>query len=164
MGGQQFGADTILLDMKAFNRVVSFDRERGQIEVESGIEWPELIGYLQREQVGQPKPWAIREKQTGVDRVSLAGSLSSNVHGRGLRFPPIIGDIESFVLVDAGGRVIPCSRRENAELFALAVGGYGLFGVVARVKLRLVPRTKVERVVEGQTHSRTLCDTHKAAN
>src|SRR5207245_1865306 len=31
---------------------------------------------------------------------------------------------------------------------ALAIGGYGLFGIIARVRLRLVPRTKVQRVVE----------------
>jgi FAD/FMN-containing dehydrogenase len=77
MGGQQFGRDTLLLDMKKFNRVLGFDRTKGHIEVEGGIEWPELIGYLQREQVGQRDPWAIREKQTGVDRASLGGSLAS---------------------------------------------------------------------------------------
>jgi FAD/FMN-containing dehydrogenase len=148
MGGQQFGRDTILLDMRQFNRVVSFDRSRGRIEVEAGIEWPELIEYLHGEQVGQSEPWAIREKQTGVDRVSLGGSLASNIHGRGLRFPPIISDVESFTLVDAQGKLHTCSRRENAELFSLAIGGYGLFGVIAHVTLRLVPRTKVERVVE----------------
>ncbi len=37
MGGQQFGRDTILLDMKQFNRVVNFDKDRGHIEVEGGI-------------------------------------------------------------------------------------------------------------------------------
>src|SRR5205085_851772 len=110
--------------------------------------WPELIEYLTREQAGQPHAWAIREKQTGVDRVTLAGSLASNVHGRGLRFPPLIHDVESFVLVDAGGKVHACSRRDNPELFALAIGGYGLFGIIARVTLRLVPRTKVQRAVE----------------
>ncbi len=148
MGGQQFGRDTILLDLKRFNRVVSFDRARGHVEAQGGMEWPELIDYLNREQAGEREPWAIREKQTGVDRVSLGGSLASNSHGRGLRFPPIIGDVESFVLVDAQGKLHTCSRRENPELFALAVGGYGLFGILAHVKLRLVPRTKVERVVE----------------
>ena len=40
MGGQQFGSDSILLDMSQFNRVVEFDPIRGQIEVQSGIEWP----------------------------------------------------------------------------------------------------------------------------
>jgi FAD/FMN-containing dehydrogenase len=148
MGGQQFGRDTLLVDMKRFNRVVSFDRKMGHIEVQAGIEWPELIDYLHREQLGDAKPWAIREKQTGVDRVSLGGSLASNVHGRGLRFPPIIGDVESFLLVDARGKTHACSRRENPELFALAIGGYGLFGLISQVTLRLVPRTKVERVVD----------------
>ena len=148
MGGQQFGRNTVLLDMKQFNRVVRFDKQKGHVEVEAGIQWPELIDYLHREQRGQRTAWAIREKQTGVDRVTLAGSLASNIHGRGLRFPPIIGDVESFVLVDAMGQVKTCSRRENPELFALAIGGYGLFGIIAQVTLRLVPRTKLERVVE----------------
>jgi FAD/FMN-containing dehydrogenase len=148
MGGQQFGRETLLLDMKAFNRVVSLDRVKGHVTVEGGIEWPELVDYLNREQAGQPHPWAIREKQTGVDRVSLGGSLASNVHGGGLRFPPIVGDVESFDLVGADGRIRTCSRRENPELFSLAIGGYGLFGLIARVTLRLVPRTKLERVVE----------------
>lgn len=148
MGGQQFARDSILLDMTACNRVVRFDRTKGHIEVQGGIEWPELIAYLNRGQAGQEIQWAIREKQTGVDRVSLAGSLASNVHGRGLRFPPIISDVESFLLVDAQGKAYTCSRRENSQLFALAIGGYGLFGIIAQVTLRLVPRTKVERVVD----------------
>ncbi len=148
MGGQQFGHDAVLLDMRRLNRVVVFDRARGLISVEAGIQWPDLIDYLHREQSGDDSPWAIRQKQSGVDRVTLGGSLASNIHGRGLQLPPIIGDVESFVLVDADGRMHTCSRRENAELFALAIGGYGLFGVIAQVTLRLAPRTKVERVVE----------------
>lgn len=148
MGGQQFGEGTVLIDIRSLNHVVNFDRERGQIEVEGGIEWPELIDYLHVEQASDKRAWAIREKQTGVDRVSISGSLSSNVHGRGLRFPPFISDIESFMLVDGSGEPRKCSRNENAELFSLAIGGYGLFGVVVQVTLRLVPRTKVERLVE----------------
>ena len=112
------------------------------------MEWPELIDYLIREQTGQEKQWSIREKQTGVDRVSLGGSLASNVHGRGLRFPPIAADVESFELVDAGGKLHTCSRGENPELFSLVIGGYGLFGIIVHVTLRLVKRTKVQRVVE----------------
>src|SRR6185295_10054823 len=51
-------------------------------------------------------------------------------------------------LVDAEGATRRCSRSENPELFRLAIGGYGLFGVIAKVTLRLAPRQKVERVVE----------------
>lgn len=148
MGGQQFGRDTLLLDMKQFNRVVGFDREKGLVEAEAGIEWPELIAHLLSRQADEPQPWTIREKQTGVDRVSLGGSLAANIHGRGLHSPPIIGDVESFVLLDANGNLRNCSRQENAELFSLAIGGYGLFGIITHVTLRLVRRTKVQRVVE----------------
>jgi len=38
MGGQQFGADTLLLDTRSMNRVLSFDSVRGLIEVEAGIQ------------------------------------------------------------------------------------------------------------------------------
>ena len=45
------------------------------------------------------------------------------------------------------GALVTCSRTSNAELFSLAIGGYGLFGVIARVTLRLALRRKVERRV-----------------
>src|SRR5205823_12435320 len=48
----------------------------------------------------------------------------------------------------ARGNLLNCSRSENTELFHLAIGGYGLFGVIYSVTLRLVPRRKLERVVE----------------
>jgi FAD/FMN-containing dehydrogenase len=148
MGGQQFGADTIHLDMKSFARVRAFDRTHGQIEVDGGIEWLALLNYLHRQQEGRAEQWTIRQKQTGVDGVSIAGSLAANVHSRGLRFKPIIEDVESFVLLDAGGQLRTCSRRENPELFRLAIGGYGLFGIITQVKLRLTRRRKVQRVVK----------------
>lgn len=150
MGGQQFGTDAVLLDTTRLNRVLSFDPQTGLIEVEAGIQWPQLIGYLVETQKETPGPqqWGIAQKQTGADRLSLGGSLAANVHGRGLRMRPIISDVESFTLVDAQGEVYWCSRRENSELFRLAIGGYGLFGLVYSITLRLVPRQKVERVVE----------------
>lgn len=148
MGGQQFGSDTVHLDMRGMDEVLHFDRKNGLIEVESGIMWPKLIGYLHASQDGEGTAWAVRQKQTGIDHVSIGGSLSSNIHGRGLQFPPFISDIESFRIIDADGRSRTCSRSENRDLFTLAIGGYGLFGVVTRVTIRLVPRCKVKRMVE----------------
>jgi FAD/FMN-containing dehydrogenase len=148
MGGQQFGTDAVLLDVCGMSSVLSFDAERGLIEAEAGILWPKLIAYLNEAQVGSSPQWGIIQKQTGADRLSLGGALAANVHGRGLTLKPIIDNVESFTLVDAAGELRRCSRRENSELFRLAVGGYGLFGVVTSVQLRLRPRVKVERVVE----------------
>jgi FAD/FMN-containing dehydrogenase len=148
MGGQQFGTDTVLLDTRPMNRVLNLDTERGVVEVEAGIQWPELISALIALQTGDAKPWGIIQKQTGADRLTIGGALGANIHGRGLRLQPMIGDVESFDLVDAEGQVLTCSRTTNALLFRLVIGGYGNFGVVTRVRLRLMRRTKLERVVE----------------
>ena len=148
MGGQQFAADGDLVDVRGLNRVVRFDRESGVIEVEAGICWPELIDYLIEAQSGEWPQWGIIQKQTGADRLTIGGALAANIHGRGLRLKPIIADVECFTLVDAEARIRRCSRNQNAELFRLAIGGYGLFGIIATVTLRLAPRTKLARVVE----------------
>lgn len=148
MGGQQFGEGTLLIDTRAMNRILAFDAERGLVTVEAGTQWPGLIDHLVRAQVGRARSWGIMQKQTGADRLSIGGAIAANVHGRGLRFPPFVSDLEAFTLVDASGEMRRCSRSENEELFTLVVGGYGLLGIVTTATLRLAPRRKIERVVE----------------
>lgn len=148
MGGQQFGEGTTLIDTCALDRVIAFDACRGLVTVEAGIQWPALLSALARWQTGRPHQWGIYQKQTGADRLSLGGALACNAHGRGLTMKPIVDQVEAFDLVTANGDVVTCSRQSHPELFRLAIGGYGLFGVIVRVTLRLRPRVKVRRVVE----------------
>jgi FAD/FMN-containing dehydrogenase len=147
MGGQQFAGGETLIDIRRMDRVLSFDHEKGVIEIESGIQWPSLMEHT-RQEGGR---WGITQKQTGADRLTLGGSLAANVHGRGLTMKPIVGDVESFILLDPAGNPIECNRTKNSELFGHAIGGYGLFGAIASLRLRLVPRRKVRRVVEVLT-------------
>ncbi len=148
MGGQQFGTGTAHISLSRMDDVLSFDRQRGIVRVEAGIGWPKLMESLSAQQAGPGPVWAIAQKQTGADQLSLGGALSANAHGRGLRFRPMIQDVEAFTLVNANGDVLTVSRTQHPELFRLAIGGYGLFGVIATVDLRLVPRMKLRRVVE----------------
>jgi FAD/FMN-containing dehydrogenase len=151
MGGQQFCTNGLLVDLTSLNRVVDLDEERGHVTVQAGVQWPELVTHLNWAAAGRAGAWGIIQKQTGADRMTLGGSLAANIHGRGLRLEPIVGDIESFDLVDANGALVHCSRSVNPELFALAIGGYGLFGPMATITLRLAVRHKVQRrVVIGQ--------------
>src|SRR5882672_7394092 len=145
MGSQAFADDGVLVDTRKLARVLAFDEQRGLVEVEAGMQWPALLETLRKSK------WAFNQKQTGVDRVTMGGSLSANMHGRGLTLPPFISDIESFKLLNARGQLVNCDRSDNTELFRLAIGGYGLFGVIYSVTLRLVPRRKLERVVELRT-------------
>lgn len=151
MGGQQFCDGGMLLDMRGFDRVLAFDRDAGLITVEAGIMWPELVQCLLDEQAEAGPDvtrWGIRQKQTGADRMTIGGTVAANGHGRGLAFGPIVTDVERLTLIDARGELVTCNRTDHAELFSLVVGGYGMFGVICSVTLRLSPRQQVERVVE----------------
>jgi FAD/FMN-containing dehydrogenase len=147
MGGQQFRTDALLLDTTSLCRPVDLDVERGLVTVEAGIDWPRLINHLLWAGAGEEEAWSIIQKQTGADRLTIGGALSSNIHGRGLRLRPIIADVEAFDLVDHAGALVTCSRTRNRELFSLAIGGYGLFGVIASVTLRLARRRRLVRRV-----------------
>ena len=68
MGGQQFGTDTLLIDIRKLSRALHLDRSRGIVEVEAGIEWPELIDGYFALQSGDRQPWGIAQKQTGADQ------------------------------------------------------------------------------------------------
>ncbi|HYI22132.1 MAG TPA: FAD-binding oxidoreductase [Candidatus Limnocylindrales bacterium] len=147
MGGQQFAADGVHLDMRGMTAINSLDADHGIVDVEAGIEWHELIDGLQAMQTGRPEAWGIRQKQTGSDGLSLGGALSSDVHGRGLVQRPIVEDVDGFTLVDAEGQIRIVDRASDPERFGLVIGGYGLFGVITSVRLRLAPRRILRREV-----------------
>ena len=148
MGGQQFGTGTRLVDLSGHTRIHRLEPDTGLVTVDAGIRWPGLVAGLAALQAGDEHPWNIRQKQTGADELSLGGALSANAHGRGLCFPPLIDDVEAFTLLDARGDTHRCSRGENAGLFELVIGGYGAFGIVADVTLRLTRRHRLVRRVE----------------
>lgn len=147
-GGQAFADGALHLDLSRMARVLGLDAERGILHAQAGIQWPALLAELRAMQERSKAPWGIVQKQTGANDLSLGGALAANVHGRGLARKPIVGDVEAFLLVGPDGEARRCSREENADLFRLAVGGYGLFGVITEVWLRLRRRVTLERVVE----------------
>lgn len=148
MGGQQFAGDSLHLDMTALSAVLGEDPVQGTLHLEAGAMWPGIIEASHRMKTEPGVQWGIRQKQTGVDDVTLGGSISANAHGRGLRMGPLADDIEDLTLIDAEGGVLRCSRSENAELFSLAIGGYGLFGIIYSATLRLAPRLRLKRAVD----------------
>lgn len=161
-GGQQFAQNSTLIDMRSFGRILDLNPTNGILEVEAGIEWPELVkGYMEL----QPKQqaWGIRQKQGGADRMTLGGALAANAHGHGLGMPPIVADVDWLDLITADSSLLRCDRKRNKELFSLAIGGYGLFGVITTVGLRLAPRRKLRKRVEQRTLAEALALVQKRA-
>ena len=50
---------------------------------------------------------------------------------------PLPVPLNLFRIVTPSGETLRCSRQDNAELFSLVLGGYGLFGVILEVDLRI---------------------------
>jgi FAD/FMN-containing dehydrogenase len=134
MGGQTFTRDGIVVDMLPLHRM-TLDESRGQLHVQAGARWEEIIPFL------DARGLAVSVMQSDSP-FTVGGSLSVNCHGWQNDRPPIASTVESFHLLLADGRVVRCSRRENAELFAAALGGYGLFGIILDADLRVVPNAR----------------------
>jgi FAD/FMN-containing dehydrogenase len=134
LGGHAIAGDGIVVDMLPF-RHVRFDEAAGIVRVGAGARWFEVLDVLNRH--GR----SVAVMQSNND-FSVGGSISVNCHGWQCRKPPVASSVESFRILLADGRVVRCSRRENAELFSLALGGYGLFGVILEVDLRVVANTR----------------------
>lgn len=130
MGGHTLYPGGIAVDMLPFNRM-SLDAQNGILTVGAGARWADIIPFLEKQ------GFAVAVMQSNND-FSVGGSISVNCHGWQPDSPPISSTVESFHLVTAAGTILRCSRTENAELFSAVLGGYGLFGIILDVDLRVV--------------------------
>ena len=140
MGGHTVYPEGIVLDMLPFSEL-QLDADRRILRVGSGARWSVVIPFL------DAKGFSPAVMQSNND-FSIGGSISVNCHGWQHNSPPIAGTVESFRLMKADGSVLRCSRTENAELFSLVLGGYGLFGIILDVDLRVVPNERYMPEIE----------------
>lgn len=130
MGGQAFRRGGIMLDMRRLNRI-ELNADRSTVTVGAGATWHDIQNAI------HPR-FAVKAMQS-TDIFSVGGSISVNAHGMDHRAGAVMDSIRSLRIMLADGKVATASRDENPELFALAVGGYGLFGVILSAELDVVP-------------------------
>lgn len=141
-GGQVALRNSLHLDMRKYNKVVSFEPKNKKIKVQSGITWRDIQEVIDKENL------SIQIMQT-YSNFTVGGSLSVNAHGRYVGKGPIISSVESFSIVKADGEKIKASRDLNSDIFYSTIGGYGGIGVISEVTLILDENSKVERVVKN---------------
>ena len=147
MGGQQFIADGIVISNEYFQKIQNLNPISKSVQVGSGVTWPMLIDWLNTTQETEETPLSIIQKQTGADALSLGGAISSNIHGRVLRRKPIVDDVISFDITTPDGQHLHCDRNNNSDLFSLSIGGYGLFGFIDSIQLKLIEKQRLVREV-----------------
>ena len=130
MGGHTMYPNGIVLNMRPYKKM-QIDTINNILTIGSGALWEDAINYLDK----FDKSVAVMQ---AFSSFSIGGSISVNGHGWQKDSPPISSTIISFTLLNQNGEILNCSRTENQELFSLVIGGYGLFGIILDVKLKVV--------------------------
>ena len=84
---------------------------------------------------------AVQAMQS-INIFPIGGALSVNAHGIAHSPGPVASTVKSLRIMLGNGEIKSASPTENAELFRLALGGYGLFGVILDADLRVVSKTR----------------------
>lgn len=115
------------------NRVLNFDNINGIIDVEPGICLGNLFKFTTQ------RGW-ILPVMPGHPSITIGGCIGCNVHGKNqYREGNFIGVVDSFTLRHPDHGEIRCSRDQEATLFQLTIGGFGLTGFITSVRLKLKP-------------------------
>ena len=134
MGGHTITPDGIVVDMLPFH-AMRLAEDGDTLWVQAGARWSEVIPFLDRHALSV----AVMQSNNSF---SVGGSLGANCHGWQHGRPPICDTVQSFRLMKADGSIVTCSRSQNRELFSLALGGYGLFGIILDAILEVVPNER----------------------
>ena len=98
----------------------------------AGNRWWDVIRML------DPKGFSPAVMQSNSD-FGVGSTFCVNAHGWPVPHGPFGSTVKAIRMVLADGTLIQCSRSENAELFALAMGGYGLFGIIVELDVEMTP-------------------------
>ena len=133
--GESVAFGGVLLDMTGMSRVLSVDRDHLTVRTQAGIFWHSLAESLRRH---------------GLDYLSAPLNLTSSVGGSlgvgGIDVnSPRLGcsadQALALQVVTPTGDIVECSDDENAILFQRVILGYGQFGVITEVTLKVRPYT-----------------------
>jgi len=81
-----------------------------------------------------------------IDAQTLAGALSTGTHGTGRGLGNLSTQTVALTLVTAGGEIIDCSSRLEADLFQAARVSLGALGILWSARLSLVPAFRLRYV------------------
>ena len=137
MGGQAIPQDGLAITYD--NGFIEPDVEAGTYRVHAGARWSQVIGAL------DPIGFGPKVMQSNHD-FGVAATYSVNAHGWPVPFGPMGATVRSVNMVLPSGDVVTASRTENSDLFGMAMGGYGLVGLITEMDVemtsnqRLVPK------------------------
>lgn len=125
-------AGGLVLDLAAFDQVLSADLERGSVRAQAGASLDTLLRLV------VPCGWFV-PVTPGTRMVTVGGAIAADVHGKNHHRDGSFGrHVESFELALPDGTVRTVTPEGDPELFWGTCGGMGLTGVILAATLRLI--------------------------
>lgn len=123
-------ADHTLSTLK-FNKILFFDADNGFFECQSGLTLDKILTII------VPKGWFL-PVTPGTKFITVGGAVASDVHGKNHHIDGCFSaHVTEMDVAGTDGKIITCSKNENADLFWATCGGMGLTGIILRVKFDL---------------------------
>jgi len=136
MGGHSLLSGGWVMDALPM-KSVAVNAAAGTVRVGGGATWNDVI------QVVNAAGFAPKVMQSNYD-FTVGGSLSVNCHGWHTNSPPIASTVQRLLLLTADRKITTCSPEVNSRLLGLALGGYGMFGIILEADLAVVPNVMLE--------------------
>ncbi|MEM9433861.1 MAG: FAD-binding oxidoreductase [Pseudomonadota bacterium] len=140
MGGQAIprNGHAITFD----NGVLELDQQNAIYKVHAGARWAEVISAL------DPMGYSPQVMQSNHD-FGVAATFCVNAHGWAVPFGPMGATVHAIELLLPDGTRLRCSRDENADLFDMTMGGYGLTGAILSLEVQAEPNLRLEPSFES---------------
>ncbi len=139
MGGQSLPRDGTAITLSG--EVLQTDAAGKAYLVNAGARWSDVIQTL------DPPGFSPAVMQSNND-FGVGSTYCVNSHGWPVPYGPFGSTVRSLRMMLADGSIVECSHTRNSELFSLAMGGYGLFGVILDLELDMVPNLLLAPKVE----------------
>jgi FAD/FMN-containing dehydrogenase len=130
MGGQSLPRDGTAITLESGH--IEPDVAARVYRVDAGARWSDVITALDK--LGFSPVVMQSNNDFGV-----ASTFCVNAHGWPVPHGPFGSTVRALRMLLADGSLVTCSREENAELFAHAMGGYGLFGIIVDLDVEMTP-------------------------
>ncbi len=141
--------DGVLISLDGMQGLVEAKPEAGEATVWAGTKLHLLNPMLDEQGLAM-------ENLGDINVQSIAGAVSTGTHGTGMKFGNIATQVIGLTLVTANGDVLEVSETQNRELFKAAQVSLGTLGVIAKVRLRLVPSYRLDYWRKKSTFTETL--------
>jgi FAD/FMN-containing dehydrogenase len=139
MGGQSIPRDGTAITFT--NGSCEIDSSRMTFRASAGATWRDVITTLDK------AGFSPAVMQSNND-FGVGSTFCVNAHGWPVPYGPFGSTVRAVRVMMADGNILKCSSEENPELFGLAMGGYGLFGVVLDVEAAMVPNVLLKPTFE----------------